>query len=251
MLRRLDCCARLFSMEHRILLALDFDNTVVNTNTDMEVQTLAGRPLPEEIRKMFSDQCWTDFMQAVFVFLHENGVKSSDIRHRMESVRFAEGMQELMRAAGSLDHVETIIISDANTFFIETILDHNQLKIRKIFSNPAEFDTDGCLRIRYFHEQNWCQLSEKNMCKGQILDEYVKSRSDDGILFKKIVYVGDGRNDYCPILRLRSKDVAAVRKGYFLAKKLNDPDAEKAAAKIAASIHYWESGLELIPYLKL
>jgi len=63
------------------------------------------------------------------------------------------------------------IVSDANTFFIETILEH--LKIRECFSdiisNPSYINEDGRLQILPYHDFNnfshGCTLCPPNMCK--------------------------------------------------------------------------------------
>ena len=56
------------------------------------------------------------------------------------------------------------------------------------------------------------QLCEKNMCKGTVLkrhlENYGKSRNRE----IQIVYVGDGRNDFCPGLVLTEKDFYFVKK---------------------------------------
>ena len=59
------------------LLVFDFDHTVTDLNTDVEVQKLApGGEIPasSEMRGLYSDKGWTEFMGAVFTLLHENNV---------------------------------------------------------------------------------------------------------------------------------------------------------------------------------
>lgn len=95
-------------------------------------------------------------------------------------------------------------------------------------------------------------LSSPTLCKGQALSDYVKSRGEEGVLFRRIVYVGNGRNDLCPVMRLRDKDVAAVRKGSALHHMLKEDSARKEGPNIqlAAKVVTWESGLELMRFLK-
>ena len=59
------------------LLVFDFDHTITDLNTDVEVQKLApGGEIPasSEMRGLYSDKGWTEFMGAVFALLHENNV---------------------------------------------------------------------------------------------------------------------------------------------------------------------------------
>jgi hypothetical protein len=51
---------------------MDFDHTIVDLNTDVEVQDLAKNGnIPRDIQDLYTNKCWTDFMQAVFVLLHQ------------------------------------------------------------------------------------------------------------------------------------------------------------------------------------
>lgn len=69
-----------------------------------------------------------------------------------------------------------------------------------------------------FHEQNWCQLSARNLCKGHVLKEYIAKRGAEGVKFNHVNYVGDGSNDLCPSLKLSAVDRVFPRVGYPLHK---------------------------------
>lgn len=62
-------------------------------------------------------------------------------------------------------------MSDANTFFIETVLAHHGVLgcFSEIVTNPATVDADGRLRISPFHDSaaapHGCSLCPDNMCK--------------------------------------------------------------------------------------
>jgi pyridoxal phosphate phosphatase PHOSPHO2 len=38
------------------------------------------------------------------------------------------------------------------------------------------------------------------MCKGEELEAFLKDKER----FDKVIYIGDGSNDFCPIIRLRA-----------------------------------------------
>ena len=63
------------------------------------------------------------------------------------------------------------MVSDANTFFIETVLAHHGAlgSFSEIVTNPASVDADGRLRISPFHDPasapHGCILCPDNMCK--------------------------------------------------------------------------------------
>ncbi|OTF70730.1 pyridoxal phosphate phosphatase PHOSPHO2-like protein, partial [Euroglyphus maynei] len=199
----------------------DFDETIIDCNTDTYINRLAPNGC---IVKEFSpeNQIWTDYMQQVFEFLHKNGIRRDDYCHCFSTMKFVPGMIDLIRNLHNgmaTKQFELIIISDANSFSIQEILKQNNLIqcFREIFTNPARFDQNGCLRIEYYHEQNECRLSPKNLCKGRILFDYIQRRTiNDGIHYDHIHYVGDGSNDLCPSLRLSSNDFIHSRFGYKL-----------------------------------
>ena len=67
-------------VKRRILAAFDFDHTLVELNTDAEVQRLSpGGKLPEEpFKNLRQSLNWQEYMQKVFDHLHQNkvGLKS-------------------------------------------------------------------------------------------------------------------------------------------------------------------------------
>ncbi|CAB0005495.1 unnamed protein product [Nesidiocoris tenuis] len=167
----------------KLLAAFDFDHTIVDDNSDVVARRLLKCNAP------IFDQgtCWTDYMQQIFELLQKQGTTPQEIRYFIE---------KWLRSK-KLDHV-----------------------VAHVFTNPAEFD-GGTLRIQKHHKQDWCALSSENLCKGHILENYIEKRKVEGVEFDKILYVGDGNNDYCPSLKLREEDVTFPRKGYAFMQKLD------------------------------
>lgn len=64
------------------------------------------------------------------------------------------------------------------------------------------------------------------MCKGDELDAWLEAHGGKDS-FDKIVYVGDGGNDFCPLLRMREGDLGLVRKNYELEKRIEREGKEK------------------------
>ncbi len=116
------------------------------------------------------------------------------------------------------------ILSDANSVFIETILDSHGLSavFTHIATNPVPrspfslslsvlnckipmqgaWSASGQLHVQPYlpvpHECPRCK-SAPNICKGQVLDAWHQS-----LLPHTKVYAGDGSNDFCPATRLTS-----------------------------------------------
>ena len=77
----------------------------------------------------------------------------------------------------------------------------------EIITNPASFNSAGLLEISRrvpatSADQHSCKVGcSANMCKGQELEAFLE-RTGGRAQYDRIVYVGDGSNDFCPLLRL-------------------------------------------------
>ena len=234
----------------QVLLVFDFDHTVIDDNVDTSVCKLApGGDIPDAVRSLYSDDGWIEFMGAVFRYLHEHGVSAETIQKHVETLPLSPGMQELFDHIRKVGQYDTIIISDANNVFINCFLEHRRLDslVSQVFTNPAEYSPDGCLMIENYHTQDWCPLSTVNLCKGHILQEYIRRRSEEGVAYSRVVYIGDGSNDLCPGLTLRAQDYLLPRKGFSLWKKLEKMRLKQGTSgrQVAASVVGWDSGVEI------
>ena len=104
------------------------------------------------------------------------------------------------------------------------------------------FNFDCSIKSSY---QETCTLSTKNLCKGQILEDYIK---DSGTEFNFVCYVGDGRNDFCPSLRLSETDLVCVRQGYSLEKYI--PQMEEKGFKVKAEMLLWTDADQILGRVK-
>ena len=187
-------------------------------------------------------------MGEIFNYLHSQNIKPDQILECMTEIAVSPGMVDLLN---TLDQTkaEAIIISDANSVFIDHILSFHGLKdrINKVFTNPAKFNDEGCLQIEMYHVQDSCSLSTVNLCKGQILETYIEERMKLNVNFTHVVFIGDGQNDFCPSMRLSPKDFVFPREGYSLVKyieKMKDQGLD-----IKANIHTWSSGSDILKVL--
>jgi pyridoxal phosphate phosphatase PHOSPHO2 len=74
----------------------------------------------------------------------------------------------------------------------------------RITTNPATWKDDGLLEVRRRvdpeGDQHNCKVGcSPNMCKGEELSAFLKEHEE----YEKVVYIGDGSNDFCPVVRLR------------------------------------------------
>ncbi len=237
----------------RFLVAFDFDHTLIDENTDVAVQELGGSgPLPDSLKAQAKKKVWTDFMQAVFDHHHERKVTEDDYLRRLDAIALTDGMEECVRGIRE-EGGEEIIISDSNSVFIARILERTGLSghFRRVFTNPAEFRPDGRLSISYFHQNDDCQLSGRNLCKGRVLEDYLRERSRQGVDFSFVGYAGDGRNDLCPMLRLGEADLAFPKAGdrYSINAALRHAE-EEHGRKLRAERCDWKDGRNILEKIR-
>jgi pyridoxal phosphate phosphatase PHOSPHO2 len=225
-------------------MAFDFDHTIINDNSDIVARNMLNSPIPDSVAKLYRTDGWTSYMQNIFELLKSDGFSPLQVQSAIRKIPHAPGMDVLLKNLHQRGDTEIIIISDSNSVFISDWLENASVDhiVNKTFTNPAFFDDNGLLNINMFHEQDWCNLSTKNLCKGHILQSYIEERAQNGVKFDCVGYVGDGHNDLCPCLKLSTTDLAFPRKDYILAKTISKDDFEH---KIEAKVHIWESGHDI------
>lgn len=188
-------------------------------------------------------------MAEIFRYLHTHNTTPDQILACMTEISFSPGMVDLLKHLDPAK-AEAIVISDANSVFINHILNHHGLQdtINRVFTNPAKFNDEGRLEIQMYHVQDSCTLSTVNLCKGQILESYIAERANEDVVFTHVAFIGDGQNDFCPSLRLSHKDFVFPREGYSLVKYIEKMKAEQGL-QIKANIHTWNSGLDILKVL--
>lgn len=231
-------------MQRQILIAFDFDHTIVEGIGDIVARKLINADLiPEAVRKLYHTQGWTDYMAEIFKLLHKHEISKEGIFEAMHKMIPTGNMPELLRWLREKDH-EIIIISDSNSVFIHEWLKHNNLLdcITQIYTNPASFDENGLLVIQPYQDQDWCELSTRNLCKGYILETHIKERTEEGARFEFVAYVGDGLNDFCPSLKLSKNDMVFPRVDFPLHNKICNSEEKK---KVVAGVYPWTNAADI------
>lgn len=72
--------------------------------------------------------------------------------------------------------------------------------------------------------------------QGLVIDQIRASKGEKN----EFIYIGDGRGDYCPTLRLQEGDHVMPRKLYPLSDRINSNQTI-----VKAKIHEWSDGKEL------
>ncbi|TXG68648.1 hypothetical protein EZV62_003583 [Acer yangbiense] len=229
-------------MAEKIVAVFDFDKTIIDLDSDnWVVDELGGTEL---FNQLLPTMPWNSLMDRMMKELHSQGKTIEDIKEVLKRVPIHPRIIPAIKSAHALG-CELRILSDANMFFIETILNHLGLKdyFSEINSNPSFVDEEGRLRILPYHDfttsSHGCSLCPPNMCKGLIIERIQASLAKEGDK-KKIIYLGDGSGDYCPSLKLKEEDHVMPRKNFPLWDLIfSNP------IRIKAEIHEWTDGEEL------
>ena len=110
-------------------------------------------------------------------------------------------------------------------------------------TNPANWEADGRLSVQRLvppDAPHGCARCPVNMCKGAIVDRYGGGR---------VVYAGDGANDYCAWVHLPPDAVLLPRRGFKLDQMVQAAQAS-GEAEGRARVRCWETYDELAALLR-
>ncbi|WIA28342.1 hypothetical protein OEZ86_010892 [Tetradesmus obliquus] len=233
----------------KLLVAFDFDHTVVDGNTDTWITKAApGGDIPTALKDSYVTGHWTQYMGRVLQHLHSEGVDASALQGVLQDLPYTAGMEQLFQHLAQCA-AHCIILSDSNTQFIEWILQdrgHSSL-FSKVYTNPASVSDQGQLLLGPYHSHS-CATCPANMCKRLILQLHMQQhvlRSQAP--YCRVAYVGDGSNDLCPAQSLGPTDIVFVRAGFALDKLLQKPEI---AGSVQAEIVRWQTGHDILQRLQ-
>ncbi|KAJ4797317.1 Pyridoxal phosphate phosphatase-related protein [Rhynchospora pubera] len=193
-----------------VVVIFDFDRTIIEIDSDNWVTTqLGASSLFDLLRPSLP---WNSLMDRVMTELHSQGKSIDDIANSLKTI-----------------YLDPHIVSAINCF-------------TDIVTNPSFVDKEGKLRILPYHissvSPHGCALCPPNMCKGKIIEKIMKPVNAEER--KNFIYLGDGKGDYCPSLKLTNEDYVMPRDKYPLSNLIsNNPDL------IKAKVYRWSNGEEL------
>jgi len=196
-------------MSNNIVVVFDFDKTIIDCDSDNWVIDELG--FTDLFNQLLPSMPWNSlmvcfintlfFMNDIFVYLfilisalfqwnkslrfmflilelqdrmmielHSNGKTIEDIEKVLQRIPIHQRIIPAIKSAHALG-CDLRIVSDANVFFIETILKHLGISeyFTEINTNPGYVNQEGILRIMPYHDFNkashGCILCPPNMCK--------------------------------------------------------------------------------------
>ncbi|KIM74350.1 hypothetical protein PILCRDRAFT_828346 [Piloderma croceum F 1598] len=232
----------------RQLVVYDFDWSMADQDTDRWIFEVNAPDLRRKMKNLASEVQWTDLVAQTLREAHSRGVTREQIEHALKIMPFHPAMVRAITKLKITANPETTLfcLSNANVVFISTILESKGLTalFEEIVTNPAEWDSSGLLNLRRKIDpsgpQHSCKIGcSPNMCKGDELDAFLERHQPD---FDRVIYVGDGSNDYCPVVRLRSQDMVLCRRYRGLENRIAK-DGEKDGLK--CQVKYWAGAWEV------
>ncbi|EJT48444.1 hypothetical protein A1Q1_02576 [Trichosporon asahii var. asahii CBS 2479] len=183
---------------------------------------LTARPVSQ--RADHSDETMQDLFNA--------GYKKDQVLDALRQLPVHPAMKRAVTNLKNRGETTFLCLSNSNEVYIGTILEKHGLTdlFDQVITNPAKWVGDRLhigRRLPADGPQHGCTVGcLPNMCKGDELDAWLEAHGGKDS-FDKIVYVGDGGNDFCPLLRMREGDLGLVRKNYELEKRIEREGKEK------------------------
>ncbi|XP_047964222.1 inorganic pyrophosphatase 1-like [Salvia hispanica] len=224
-----------------ITIVFDFDKTIIDVDSDNWVVDELGAT--DLFNELLPTMPWNSLMDRMMNELHAQGKTIEDVKEVLRRVPIHPRIVPTIKTLHALG-CDLRILSDANLFFIETIVDHLGIKdcFSEINTNPSYVDEEGKLRISPFVDfqssPHGCTLCPPNMCKSMIIDRIQTTLAKEGR--QRIIYLGDGIGDFCPSLKLRDEDFMMPRKDFPVWGLICEN-----RALLRAEIHEWIDGEDM------
>eukprot|EP00117_Sycon_ciliatum_P048349 scpid52542/ scgid34432/ Pyridoxal phosphate phosphatase PHOSPHO2 len=227
---------------HRTLVVFDFDRSLLEDDTDRWSMKLGGDEAAALRASRGRDDCWTDLMGEIFAVIHSKGVGREQFEAHMQDMVIHTDMLAACKLLEGRTDVDCFILSDSNSVFIDVLLERYGLKnlFKRVVTNPAHFDKNGCLRIQHCHSHS-CATCVLNLCKAEFMSEFIATTP-----YARKVYIGDGGGDLHAALQLSPGDTLLARRGYPLMKKLATP----AGQDFKANLVPWDSGTDVLSWFQ-
>ncbi|KAL5528567.1 hypothetical protein ACEPAF_7703 [Sanghuangporus sanghuang] len=231
----------------RQLVVFDFDWSLCDQDTDRWIFEVLAPHLRRKMKNLKPTVQWTDLVAQSLREVNAEGKSREEIENALRIIPFHPAMIRALNKLKSRTDLHTtfFILSNSNSVFISTILKEKKLAhlFDSVVTNPAEWDASGLLKLQRRIDpsgpQHNCKIGcSPNMCKGDELDAFLKGHEP----YDRVVYVGDGSNDFCPVIRLREQDMILCRTYRGLQRRI-----EKEGG-LRCQVNYWGGAWEVEEY---
>ncbi|EJD02866.1 uncharacterized protein FOMMEDRAFT_107885 [Fomitiporia mediterranea MF3/22] len=226
------------------LVVFDFDWSLADQDTDRWIFEVLAPHLRRKMKDLKSTVQWTDLVAQSLCEVYAEGKSREDIENALKIIPFHPAMVRALKKLKNRSDLDTtfFILSNSNSVFISTILEEKGITslFDKVVTNPAEWEPTGLLKLRRRVDpsgpQHNCKIGcSPNMCKGDELDAFLKEHDT----YDRVIYVGDGSNDFCPVIRLREQDLILCRTYRGLQRRI------EGEGGVRCQIKYWGGAWEV------
>ena len=154
------------------LLVFDFDNTIINGNTDGEIiraQRLLGK-ISSGMNYVTDSQGWSFTMSNALKELHENGSTPNEVCKIVTDIPLVDGMKDVFQVLEKFKGKHDIImLSHSNTVFVDEILKFQMVEhvFDEIHTYKANWSEDGLLKVDPYTDEKKCPYCPSDFCKGK------------------------------------------------------------------------------------
>jgi pyridoxal phosphate phosphatase PHOSPHO2 len=215
-----------------LLLIFDFDHTLCDVNSDLVPfnELSYGKALIPRFTTLRKEQGmgWTQIMQSQLAELAiQEGYSKAGLLECIRNVKMDTGLVHALKTLhkSSEPPVRMVIASDANTIFISEILaanDIDETTFASIYTNEGSWSANDVLQVEPYQSPDTPHECPRgcpvNMCKTAIKKRAMEELGLANAENLRIVYIGDGGNDFCPSLSLKQSDLVFARDGFALQK---------------------------------
>lgn len=242
------------------MMVMDFDKTLTDWDA---AERLVDEISPELTSLLSSVESLANFIpmtNTVLSEMHRRGVTRDKIVQVLTNMgkEVPKGSIALLRYAISCG-VDCRILSDCNEVFIGHILSSAKIRacFTEIITNSSGFERTRENLFSHSHQKlvvkprhdasqhgsHGCPTCPDNLCKGK---EIQLMRAKRKKKTKRIIYIGDGANDYCAVKALGRNDIVLARQGLELENFIINK-----SETILAQVVFWNDHDELLQKMKL
>lgn len=227
----------------KILVAFDFDHTLIKHQSYAVLEQII--PNYESVIKSIKSQVpnWFEYNVALMKEFKERGFKTKHIKEHIETLELNENFKLLLdHLKANQSRFKVVIMSGTINMIIKWVLTYQGYSemIQEIYSNKCVCDEEDFLEYLNNNAVK-CEECKYSLCKAKIMKTLLDENK-----FKKVLYVGDGINDYCPAVHMRESDVLYARKDFGLHKKLYE---NKYVDNLKCTVVSWDCGKNIYDHL--
>jgi len=229
----------------RKLVVFDFDHTMIGCDSDEEVlakycsEGMEGaRARLEEAGKQ---RRWASVFADELRQLQEGGVSMHEIEAVLQKIRIDEDLKYVLQILSARRDTDVRILSDANTWFIETVLKANGMShlVSQIVSNIARVEGSKVQVLPYHTTPHpTSSTSPANLCKGRVMRKWMEEET-----FSHLVYCGDGSGDFEGAMAAPANSVVLAKKNWQLHQRLQEASDNGSGPR--AQVVVWDSQEQL------